>query len=264
MARVPPSTDPRPLPGGLLLRSAVPGDLDQIAALLTARGEAADVVDHWLVVEDPDSGWESCAVVVDGDRVVSTATPGRDGVPRRRRDPGRAGRTGGHRRGVRRTRSGPGADGLGARTVGGARSTGRGDDRYSVLLPPVRRRAGGGCWAATGVRPGSPSVAARSSALVAPRRRTRASCSLRWRRPTARRPARFWPTRRRWPAQTGSQSSTGPVPRREQRGRTCWARLRRRRHASTTPDCPTYHACSTICGPALGPAGRLRPRSGRP
>ncbi|HKE66763.1 MAG TPA: GNAT family N-acetyltransferase, partial [Micromonosporaceae bacterium] len=64
----------QPLPDGLLLRTAQPTDLDQISALLTDRGEAADAVDHRLIVEDPDAGWESCAVVVDGDRVVSTAT----------------------------------------------------------------------------------------------------------------------------------------------------------------------------------------------
>ncbi|MDT0164542.1 GNAT family N-acetyltransferase [Actinotalea sp. AC32] len=62
------------LPGGLELRTARPADLDQIGALLVARGEAGDDVDHRLVVEDPDAGWETCAVVVDGDRVVSTAT----------------------------------------------------------------------------------------------------------------------------------------------------------------------------------------------
>ena len=63
----------RTLPGGLLLRAAQPSDLDQIAALLTDRGESADAVDHRLVVDDPDAGWQCCGVVVDGDRVVSTA-----------------------------------------------------------------------------------------------------------------------------------------------------------------------------------------------
>lgn len=62
------------LPGGLVLRTAVPGDLDQIAGLLTERGDPEDAVDHRLVVEDEDAGWPTCAVVVDGDRVVSTAT----------------------------------------------------------------------------------------------------------------------------------------------------------------------------------------------
>ena len=62
------------LPGGLVLRTARPSDLDQIAALLADRGEPADAVDHQLVVEDAQAGWESCAVVADGDRVVSTAT----------------------------------------------------------------------------------------------------------------------------------------------------------------------------------------------
>jgi predicted N-acetyltransferase YhbS len=59
---------------GLVLRTARPADLDQIGALLTDRGEPADAIDHRLVVEDPDAGWEACAVVVDGDKVVSTAT----------------------------------------------------------------------------------------------------------------------------------------------------------------------------------------------
>lgn len=70
----PPQTPPRPLPGGLVLREGRPQDLDQIADLLVRRGEEADALDHRLVVDDPDAGWESCAVVVDGDRVVSTAT----------------------------------------------------------------------------------------------------------------------------------------------------------------------------------------------
>lgn len=62
------------LPDGLVLRTARPADLDQIAMLLVERGEEGDDVDHRLVVQDPDAGWASCAVVVDGDRVVSTAT----------------------------------------------------------------------------------------------------------------------------------------------------------------------------------------------
>jgi len=62
------------LPDGLLLRSAKEADLDQIGELLVERGEPADALDHRLVVEDPDAGLGSCAVVVDGDRVVSTAT----------------------------------------------------------------------------------------------------------------------------------------------------------------------------------------------
>ncbi len=56
------------------LRTAEPRDLDQIAALLVDRGEPEDALDHRLVVLDPDQGWSSCAVVVDGDRVVSTLT----------------------------------------------------------------------------------------------------------------------------------------------------------------------------------------------
>ncbi|MFB7170996.1 GNAT family N-acetyltransferase [Streptomyces sp. NPDC056254] len=63
-----------PPAGGLVLRPARPTDLDQIGALLTARGEPDDAVDHRLVVTDPDAGLSACTVVVDGDRVVSTAT----------------------------------------------------------------------------------------------------------------------------------------------------------------------------------------------
>ncbi|MGN6793188.1 MAG: GNAT family N-acetyltransferase [Streptosporangiaceae bacterium] len=62
------------LPEGLVLRTARPSDLDRIAALLSDRGEPADAVDHRLVVEDADAGWDSCAVVVAGERIVSTAT----------------------------------------------------------------------------------------------------------------------------------------------------------------------------------------------
>ncbi|MFE4518858.1 GNAT family N-acetyltransferase [Kitasatospora sp. NPDC056783] len=65
---------PCPLPGGLLLRESRPEDLEQIGALLAERGVPDDALDHRLVVQDPDAGWSSCAVVVDGDRVVSTAT----------------------------------------------------------------------------------------------------------------------------------------------------------------------------------------------
>ncbi|MFI5772155.1 GNAT family N-acetyltransferase [Streptomyces sp. NPDC051658] len=70
----PASPVPTPLADGLVLREARPEDLDQIGALLAERGEPADALDHRLVVEDPDAGWSACAVVVDGDRVVSTAT----------------------------------------------------------------------------------------------------------------------------------------------------------------------------------------------
>lgn len=63
----------RPLPGGLVLRSAVPSDLERIGDLLVQRGEPVDRLDHRLVVEDAELGWDACAVVVDGDRVVSTA-----------------------------------------------------------------------------------------------------------------------------------------------------------------------------------------------
>ena len=62
------------LPCGLTLRNATPGDLAQLHDLLAERGDPADAVDLDLVVHDPDEGFMSCAVVVDGDRVVSTAT----------------------------------------------------------------------------------------------------------------------------------------------------------------------------------------------
>ncbi|GAB7190995.1 hypothetical protein NUM3379_17020 [Kineococcus sp. NUM-3379] len=69
--------DATPLGGGLFLRGARPADLEQIGALLTARGEPGDAVDHRLAVQDPEAGWGLCAVVVDRDggaeRVVSTA-----------------------------------------------------------------------------------------------------------------------------------------------------------------------------------------------
>jgi predicted N-acetyltransferase YhbS len=61
------------MPGGLELRTARPSDLDQIGTLLVDRGEEPDALDHRLVVEG-ELGWDACAVVVDGDRVVSTAT----------------------------------------------------------------------------------------------------------------------------------------------------------------------------------------------
>ncbi|WP_245656403.1 GNAT family N-acetyltransferase [Microtetraspora fusca] len=65
---------PISLADGLVLRQAQPTDLDQIGALLADRMDAADALDHRLVVTDPDAGWSACAVVVDGDRVVATAT----------------------------------------------------------------------------------------------------------------------------------------------------------------------------------------------
>jgi predicted N-acetyltransferase YhbS len=62
------------LADGLLLRTAVAADLDQIAQLLADRGDDADAEDVRLVADDPDEGLGSVMVVVDGDRVVSTAT----------------------------------------------------------------------------------------------------------------------------------------------------------------------------------------------
>jgi predicted N-acetyltransferase YhbS len=79
------------LAGGLVLRTARESELDQIGALLAERGEEVDAEDLRLVAEDPDEGLDSILVVVDGDRVVSTATllretvtiaaaPGDDGI----------------------------------------------------------------------------------------------------------------------------------------------------------------------------------------
>jgi predicted N-acetyltransferase YhbS len=66
---------PRRLGDGLQLRTAAEGDLDQIGALLAARGEEADAEDMLLVSNDPDEGLDAVMVVVEGgDRVVSTAT----------------------------------------------------------------------------------------------------------------------------------------------------------------------------------------------
>jgi predicted N-acetyltransferase YhbS len=62
------------LAGGLVLRTALESELDQIGALLAERGEEVDAEDLRLVAEDPDEGLDSVLVVVDGDRVVSTAT----------------------------------------------------------------------------------------------------------------------------------------------------------------------------------------------
>jgi predicted N-acetyltransferase YhbS len=70
----PPASGGRELPGGLLLRTCRPADLDQVGALLAARGDPTDAEDQRLVAEDPDTGCAATAVVVDGDRVVSTAT----------------------------------------------------------------------------------------------------------------------------------------------------------------------------------------------
>jgi hypothetical protein len=60
------------LPDGLVLRTATPADLPQAAELLVARGEPADGTDLHLVADS--EGLDGIAVVVDGDRVVSTLT----------------------------------------------------------------------------------------------------------------------------------------------------------------------------------------------
>jgi predicted N-acetyltransferase YhbS len=62
------------LPGGLVLRHLEPSDLPATQALLAERGDPSDAVDLALVVDDPSHGPDACAVVVDGNRVVSTAT----------------------------------------------------------------------------------------------------------------------------------------------------------------------------------------------
>jgi hypothetical protein len=59
---------------GLELRGMRESDLDQTCALLVGRGEEADEFDLRLMVDDPDVGMDAVAVVVDGDRVVSTLT----------------------------------------------------------------------------------------------------------------------------------------------------------------------------------------------
>jgi len=58
--------------GGLVLRPATATDLRQVGALLADRGEASDAVDLELVAAS--QGPEYVGVIVDGDRVVSTAT----------------------------------------------------------------------------------------------------------------------------------------------------------------------------------------------
>jgi GNAT superfamily N-acetyltransferase len=68
-----PESPVRRLPGGLELRRTRLSDVDQVADLLAARGDANDAVDLRLLVDDGD-GLDAVAVVVDGDRVVSTAT----------------------------------------------------------------------------------------------------------------------------------------------------------------------------------------------
>ena len=65
---------PRDLGGGLELRTIGPDDIDETADLLEARGEPADAEDLRLVLDDPEGGRLGTAVVVDGARVVATAT----------------------------------------------------------------------------------------------------------------------------------------------------------------------------------------------
>lgn len=66
--------DDRRLPEDLVLRPIRPNEIDQTAALLEERGEPADGEDLRLVLDDRDAGPPGTAVVVDGDRVVATAS----------------------------------------------------------------------------------------------------------------------------------------------------------------------------------------------
>jgi predicted N-acetyltransferase YhbS len=59
---------------GLTIRSATERDLPHVCELLADRGDEADAEDLMLVARDPDEGLDAVIVVVDGDRVVSTAT----------------------------------------------------------------------------------------------------------------------------------------------------------------------------------------------
>jgi hypothetical protein len=59
----------RVLPGGLL-RTCRPGDLEQVGALLAARGDPTDAEDQRPAVQDPGTWFEVTAVVVDGDRLL--------------------------------------------------------------------------------------------------------------------------------------------------------------------------------------------------
>lgn len=64
----------RSLTGGLVLRTIRPDEIDQTAQLLADRGEPADGEDLRLVLDDPEAGLPGTAVVLDGDRVVATAS----------------------------------------------------------------------------------------------------------------------------------------------------------------------------------------------
>lgn len=66
--------DVRRLPEDLVLRTIRPDEIDQTAELLEERGEPADGEDLRLVLDDMDAGLPGTAVVVDGDRVVATAS----------------------------------------------------------------------------------------------------------------------------------------------------------------------------------------------
>jgi predicted N-acetyltransferase YhbS len=71
---IPAELDRRVRDDGVVLRTATPTDLDEIADLLARRGEAADGVDLGLVAADADEGLGAVLVAVDDGRIVSTAT----------------------------------------------------------------------------------------------------------------------------------------------------------------------------------------------
>jgi predicted N-acetyltransferase YhbS len=68
------ASDARALPEGLVLRTIRPDETDQTAELLEDRGEPADGEDLRLVLADSAGDLPGTAVVVDGDRVVATAS----------------------------------------------------------------------------------------------------------------------------------------------------------------------------------------------
>lgn len=59
---------------GVVVRTATPSDLDEIAELLVRRGEVADGIDLRLVAGDADEGLDAVLVAVHEGRIVSTAT----------------------------------------------------------------------------------------------------------------------------------------------------------------------------------------------
>jgi predicted N-acetyltransferase YhbS len=68
------ASEVRALPEGMILRSIRADEVDQTAQLLAERGEPADGEDLRLVLDDREAGLPGTAVVLDGDRVVATAS----------------------------------------------------------------------------------------------------------------------------------------------------------------------------------------------